>query len=217
MVAADKNLATAQQTADRVLQEGGQALALEVDVSLSDSVEKMVKATVDGFGRLDVLVSNAGYGFAATVLETEESDWYQLTDVNLKGVYLGCKFAIPVMRRQGGGVIVNTASAAALVGVRERAAYCASKGGVAAMTRAMALDHAADGVRINSIAPGSVDSPYYNWIFADSKDPVSLRKEIEERHLLKRSPLPTRSPTGCCTCTGRVNIDSLVKSLYRSN
>ena len=159
VVAADKNLATAQQTADRVLQEGGQALALEVDVSLSDSVEKMVQTTVDGFGRLDVLVNNARYGFAATVLETEESDWYQLIDVNLKGVYLGCKFAIPVMRRQGGGVIVNTASAAALVGVRERAAYCASKGGVAAMTRAMALDHAADGVRINSIAPGSVDSP----------------------------------------------------------
>ena len=102
VVAADKNLATAQRTADRVLQEGGQALAWEVDVSLSDSVEKMVQATVDKFGRLDVLVNNAGYGFAATVVETEESDWDQLIDVNLKGVYLGCKFAIPVMRRHGG-------------------------------------------------------------------------------------------------------------------
>ena len=130
VVIADKDLASAERTAAEVRQEGGRAVALEVDVSQADSVQKMVQSTVDEFGRLDVLVNNAGYGFAATVVETEEADWDDLMAVNLKGVYLGCKFAVPVMRRQGGGVIVNTASVVAMVGIKDRAAYCASRGGV---------------------------------------------------------------------------------------
>ena len=190
MAIADKDFARAERTAAEARRAGGQSVALEVDVSQADSVQKMVQATVDEFGRLDVLVNNAGYGFAATVVETEEADWDDLMAVNLKGVYLGCKFGIPVMRRQGRGVIVNTASVVAMVGIRDRAAYCASKGGVAALTRAMALDHAGEGIRINCIAPGSVDSPYLEPIFAKSEDPAALRKAIEARHVMDRLGTP---------------------------
>ena len=116
VVIADKNLAAAERTAAGARRDGGEAVAVKVDVSQADSVQKMVQSTVGEFGRLDVLVNNAGYGFAATVVDTEEADWDDLMAVNLKGVYLGCKVAIPVMRGQGGGVIVNTASVVAIVG-----------------------------------------------------------------------------------------------------
>ncbi|GIX47303.1 MAG: short-chain dehydrogenase [Candidatus Tectimicrobiota bacterium] len=163
---------------------------MQVDVSQAASVQRMVQETVAAYGRLDVLVNNAGYGFAATVEETEEADWDRLMAVNLKGVYLGCKYAIPVMRQQGGGVIINTASVVALVGIENRAAYCASKGGVAALTRAMAVDHVRDGIRVNCVAPGTIDSPYLAPIFAASSEPQRLREQLAQRQLMGRMGTP---------------------------
>ena len=186
VIAADKNPESAAHTVSKLERLGGRGTSLEVDVSLAHSVSGMVDAVVERYGRIDVLVNNAGFGFAATVVETEEADWDRLMSVNLKGVYLGCKYAVPVMICQGGGSIVNTASAAGLVGVPGRAAYCASKGGVIAMTRAMAIDHVGDGVRINCIAPGTVDSPYFDEIFAASEDPAALRRLMEARHPMGR-------------------------------
>ena len=113
-----------------------------------------------------------------------------MMEVNLKGVYLGCKYAVPIMRRQGHGVIINTASVVAMVGIENRAAYCASKGGVAALTRAMAVDHVRDRIRVNCVAPGTVDTPYFAEIFAKSPDPVALRKELEARQLMGRLARP---------------------------
>ena len=156
----------------------------------------MVDVIVQEHGRIDVLVNNAGFGLAATVVETDEADWDRLMSVNLKGVYLGCKYVVPVMVRQGGGSIVNTASAAGLVGVADRVAYCASKGGVIAMTRAMAIDHVADGVRFNCVAPGTVESPYFDEIFAESEDPEALRQLMEARHLMGRFGTPEEVASG---------------------
>ena len=136
VVAADKNAESAARTVGELEFLGARGMAVQVDVSVANSVRGMVDVTLQEQGRIDVLVNNAGFGFAATVVETEEADWDRLMSVNLKGVYLGCKYVVPVMVRQGGGSIVNTASAAGLVGVADRAAYCASKGGVIAMTRA---------------------------------------------------------------------------------
>ena len=116
--------------------------------------------------------------------------------VNLTGVFYGCKHAIPVMQRQGSGVIVNTASTTAIVGIRDRAAYCASKGGVAALTKAMALDHAADGIRVNCIAPGTVDSPYYQAMLDKSDDPGELRRSLAERQAMGRCGVPEEIATG---------------------
>lgn len=187
VVVADKS----HEAALSVAREAGEAaIAIRADVADSQSVRAMLKQTVDHFGRLDVLVNNAGFGFTGTVVDTDEADWNRLMAVNLTGVFLGCKYAIPVMRRQGGGVIVNTASVVATMGIRNRAAYCASKGAVAALTRAMALDHVSDGIRVNCVAPGTVDSPYFDKILAQSDDPDALRSELAARQPMNRMGRP---------------------------
>ena len=192
LVVADKSLAGAEAVANDA---GPEALAIETDVADSQSVRALIDRAVEHFGCLDVLVNNAGYGITGSVVETDEDAWDRLMAVNLTGVFYGCKHAIPVMRRQGGGVIVNTASTTAIVGIRDRAAYCASKGGVAALTKAMALDHAADGIRVNCIAPGTVDSPYYQAMLAKSDDPGELRRSLAQRHAMGRLGTPEEIAT----------------------
>jgi len=137
-----------------------------------------------------VLINNAGYGIPGSVVETSEDDWDKLMAVNVNGVFFGCKYAIPVMKQQGGGVIVNTASIVANVGIRNRAAYCASKGAVAALTRAMALDHVNDNIRVNCVAPGTIDSPYFEDIIRKSERPQELRRELEARQAMNRLGRP---------------------------
>ena len=190
VVVADINPNAASETSRLIEKNGAAALAVTVDVTQAASVQKMLHKAVEIFGRIDVLVNNAGFGLAATVEETDEADWDRLMAVNLKGVFLGCKYVVPIMRRQGGGVIVNTASVLALVGVQDRAAYCATKGGVAALTRAVALDHVRDGIRVNCVAPGSVETPYWTDIFAKSNDVAALRKNLEQRHPMERLARP---------------------------
>src|SRR5918912_1249568 len=161
-------------------------LALEADVSRSADVRRAIDETVARFGRLDVLVNNAGYGIPGSVVETSEEDWDALMAVNVNGVFFGCKYAIPIMARQGGGVIVNTASVVANVGIADRAAYCASKGAVAALTRAMAIDHVGQNIRVNAIAPGTIRSPYFDEILAKSENAAEILRGLEERQLMKR-------------------------------
>ena len=132
----------------------------------------------------------AGYGIPGSVAETSEDDWDKLMAVNVNGVFFGCKYAIPVMKQQGGGVIVNTASIVANVGIRNRAAYCASKGAVAALTRAMALDHVNDNIRVNCVAPGTIDTPYFEDIIRKSERPQELRRELEARQAMNRLGRP---------------------------
>ncbi len=193
VVVADKSHEAAESVAREV---GEAAIALRTDVSDSQSIRAMLKQTVDRFGRLDVLVNNAGYGIPGSVVETDEADWDRLMAVNLNGVFYGCKYAIPIMCEQGGGVIVNTASVVATVGIRDRAAYCASKGAVAALTRAMALDHVAEGIRINCIAPGTIDSPYFNEMLAQSDRPDEMQRELEQRQAMNRLGTPEEIARG---------------------
>src|SRR6266446_6135218 len=148
LVIADKHAANAQAVAAQCASKGTQAIASTADV------KRMIAATVERFRRLDVLVNNAGYGIPGSVVETDEDAWDALMAVNVRGVFLCSKYAIPVMKTNGGGTIVNTASVVAAVGIGNRAAYCASKGAVAALTRAIAIDHVGDGIRCNAIAPG---------------------------------------------------------------
>ncbi len=180
----DKNRQAAQETAERCGRDD--VLALEADVSRSADVRRVIDETVARFGRLDVLVNNAGYGIPGSVVDTTEEDWDALMAVNLNGVFFGCKYAIPIMARQGGGVIVNTASVVANVGIADRAAYCASKGAVAALTRAMAIDHVGQNIRVNAIAPGTIRSPYFDEILAKSENAAEILRGLEERQLMKR-------------------------------
>jgi len=169
---------------------GAAAYPVTVDVSRSGDVKAMVDATISQFGRVDILANNAGYGIPGTVVETEEDDWDALMAVNLKGVYLCCKHAIPVMAAQGGGVIVNTASNVASVGIFDRAAYVASKGGVAALTKAMALDHAKQSIRVNCVAPGVTWSSYFEKMVATNPDPEAFKAGLKARS--PHFPVPMR-------------------------
>ena len=187
VVVADKLLSAARVVAALI---GEAAIAIEVDVAQSASVRSMIDATIRDLGRLDVLINNAGYGIPGSVAETSEDDWDKLMTVNVNGVFFGCKYAIPVMKQQGGGVIVNTASIVANVGIRNRAAYCASKGAVAALTRAMALDHVNDNIRVNCVAPGTIDTPYFEDIIRKSERPQELRRELEARQAMNRLGRP---------------------------
>ena len=191
VVVADRAIDRAQEVAAEIATLASHAaLAIAVDVSVAKSVRAMVGEVVQRLGRIDVLVNNAGYSFKGNVVDSDEHDWNRLMSVNVGGVFLCCKYAIPVMRKQGGGVIVNTSSVVATVGLRDLAAYCASKGAISALTRAMALDHAAERIRVNCIAPGNTDTPILNTVFAAAPDPAALRRQMEQRHVLNRMATP---------------------------
>jgi meso-butanediol dehydrogenase / (S,S)-butanediol dehydrogenase / diacetyl reductase len=148
-----------QATVDDIVTSGGRAIACPGDVRDGTVAKAAVEGLVDAFGGLDVLVNNAGvvrYGFLPTFAE---EDWDYVLDVNLKGMYQTARYAIPHMRARGGGAIVNLASVQAYWSHQAAVAYSASKGGVVAFSRALALDHAREGIRVNAIAPGSVRTP----------------------------------------------------------
>jgi NAD(P)-dependent dehydrogenase (short-subunit alcohol dehydrogenase family) len=160
---------------------GAQAVALATDVRKNADVKAMIDGAVKAFGRIDILVNNAGRGILGTVVTTAEEDWDDIMAVNLKGVFLCSKHAVPVMKASGGGAIVNVASTVSVVGIPDRAAYVASKGGVAALTRAMALDHVADNIRVNSVGPGVIWSNYYDKMMQQVPDPAAFKKGLEDR------------------------------------
>ena len=178
VVIADQDANAAATIAKRI---GAQAVALSADVRKSADAKTMVDGAVQAFCRIDILVNNAGRGILGTVVTTTEDDWDDIMAVNLKGVFLCSKHAIPVMKANGGGTIVNVASTISVVGIPDRAAYVASKGGVAALTRAMALDHVADNIRVNSVAPGVIWSNYYDKMMQQVPDPAAFKKGLQDR------------------------------------
>ena len=144
---------------DRAAAEiGADCLAVSADVSSAGSVEKLVSATQDRFRRINVLVNNAAVLLPGTAESLSEEDFDQTFDINVRGLWLMSRAVLPRMRATGGGSIINIASVLSLVGARNRVAYSASKGAVMAMTKAMALDHAAENIRVNCIAPGIVET-----------------------------------------------------------
>ena len=187
VVIADWNLENATAVATEL---GPNAIAVKVDVRSNDDAKAMVKAAVEAFGRVDILVNNAGRGLIGTVETTEESDWDDLVAVNLKSIYLCSRHAIPVMRANKGGAIVNTASNVASIGIMNRAAYVAAKGGVASLTRAMALDHVNDNIRVNAVAPGVVWSSYYERMLSTVPDPDAFKRRLAGRAPMSRMGTP---------------------------
>jgi NAD(P)-dependent dehydrogenase (short-subunit alcohol dehydrogenase family) len=157
-ILADLSLSAVEELAGEL---GTTARALQLDVRAE---EQVAPAMAD----LDVLVNVAGVGSTTNAPETPLEIWEDVFAVNARGTFLCCKHAIPGMAARGGGSIVNVASVAALVGLRNRAAYCASKGAVVALTRALAVDHVGDGIRVNAVCPGTVDSPWVRRLVEDS-------------------------------------------------
>ncbi len=157
----DVSAARGRETVRTIRSAGGRAAFFRGDVSKEADAEDLVTGTVRTFGRLDVLFNNAGILIESPVHEMSASDWDRVLAVNLRGAFLMAKHAVRAMLRQGGGAIVNTASVNALVGDPEEAAYCASKAGVALLTKSMALAYAKDGIRVNAVCPGWVETPMF--------------------------------------------------------
>jgi NAD(P)-dependent dehydrogenase (short-subunit alcohol dehydrogenase family) len=156
-----------QETVDQIKKEKGEAIFVKTDVSSADNVAKMGDACVREFGKIDILVNNAGIVKFGVLHETSESDWDAVLDVNLKGVFLCSKKVLPEMLKQGKGKIVNISSIAGLVGFNQIGPYCASKGGINALTREMALEYAGQKINVNSIAPGIIKTAMTKDMIAD--------------------------------------------------
>jgi NAD(P)-dependent dehydrogenase (short-subunit alcohol dehydrogenase family) len=157
VVVCDVNDSAGRETVSLVEQAGGRAIYVHADVSVAEDARGMIEAAEAAFGRLDILMNNAGIMHAADddAVTTEETIWDLTIRINLKGVFLGCKYGIPALRRAGGGSIINTASFVAVLGAATpQIAYTASKGGVLAMSRELAVVHAKEGIRVNALCPG---------------------------------------------------------------
>jgi len=160
---------------------GGQAYSVSCDVSKAEQVKKAIDAVVAHFGVLHVLVNNAGVLHVGSVEETSEEEWDRVIDVDLKGTFLVSRAALPALRKAGGGSIVNIGSVLGLVGMKKRAAYTAAKGGVTLLTKAMALDHAQEKIRVNCICPAIVETELVQRILARAPDVPAARRMREEQ------------------------------------
>jgi NAD(P)-dependent dehydrogenase (short-subunit alcohol dehydrogenase family) len=172
--------------AERLRAAGHDADAVEVDIRDPEACARLVAEVEARHGRIDVLCNNAGVGLLRTVVETSLEEYAYLMDTNVRGAFLLCKHAVPGMISRGGGAIVNIASVASFVGFHRDAAYCASKGALLMLTRQLALEYASQGVRVNAVCPGFVDTPELRHYVEQQDDPEAALRECAELHPVGR-------------------------------
>jgi len=159
VVVADVQDAAGERTVAAIADGGGEALFVHADVSRSEDARAMVDAATRRFGRLDIVFNNAGVGRHIPFEELTEMEWDRIVGINLRGVFLGCRYGVPALKQAGGGAILNTASQSGLQGHPNNEAYCAAKAGVINFTRSLAKDLARHNIRVNAICPGGTDTP----------------------------------------------------------
>lgn len=180
VIAVDRNLEAAEETVKLIAGEGGEARAIQADVIRESEVRKVVDATIAYYGKLDILFNNVGIGLGSTGLKVAEEEWDAVMSTNLKSILFMCKYAVPEMKKIGGGAIVNNASMAAFYG-HPIYAYATSKAGVVALTRSLAVGLAKDNIRVNCVAPGYIDTPMVQHIMNEKRV-----RNVEERVPMRR-------------------------------
>jgi NAD(P)-dependent dehydrogenase (short-subunit alcohol dehydrogenase family) len=190
VVLADWKRKACEQAAEEIRARGFEASCCVTDVSQEQDVENMISTAVCRYGKLNALVNNAAVQILATLTKTAEQDWERMQSVNLKGVFLASKHAIPTMIEYGGGSIVNISSTLGFVGDPDLAAYGAFKGGIIALTKATAIGYGPQGIRANCICPGDVNTPMVREFFNNAPDPESFRREVYSKYALRRIAEP---------------------------
>src|SRR6266496_4876014 len=186
----DRDEKSGQSVAENIKTQDGSAEFLPLDVTSEVDCQRVAHAVVSTQGRLDILVNNAGIGHVGTILQTTGADLDRLYAVNVRGVFNVIQVFLPDMLKRKSGNIINLASIGGVVGVRDRVAYCTTKFAVAGLTRSMALDHAKDGVRVNCICPGRVETPFVAARLAEYPDPDKARLEMSATQALGRMGKP---------------------------
>jgi NAD(P)-dependent dehydrogenase (short-subunit alcohol dehydrogenase family) len=165
-------------------------LEVRGDASQTETADRAVETALERFGRVDILVNNAGHIVYKTILDTSDEDWDRVMAVNVRSMFVHCRAVIPVMQRNGGGAIVNVASISGLIGIPGLTAYTASKGAVVQLTRQLAVEWAAERIRVNAVAPGALDTPFLTDFVAAQDDPEGVAAAIQAQHPLGRWGTP---------------------------
>ncbi len=185
----DLNPETGQETVDMINKEGGDSIFVQADVGNAGDAESMIKETIDRFGKLDILMNNAGIAQSFSSIEdVDEAVWDKIFNVNVKAIYLACKCAVPIMKKQGGGVIINTAS---VIGVRPRprlSAYLASKGAAITLTKGLAIELASFNIRVNCLNPVATDTPMFPY-FIDASGARDDNFEAAKKKFIETVPM----------------------------
>jgi len=186
----DRDEAGMQETLAAIRSANGQASTHQGDVGDGDFAKVVVEATISRHGRLDVLLTAAGWSCGGTVVTTDPADWDAVFRTHVGGTWLWARVAIPQMQRQNKGAIVTVASQLAIAGGKGNSAYIAAKGAIISLTRTMAVDFAPDGIRVNAIAPGAIETPMLKRSFARHADSEGVREASRHRHAMKRFGRP---------------------------
>jgi len=190
VIVADRNRTAGVETVDRIIAAGGKTEFAELDVASEQNCAEVAGHVLEHHGRLDILVNNAGIGHVGTILQTEGTDLDRMYSVNVRGAFNMCKVFLPSMLERKIGNIINLASIGGVVGIRDRLAYCTTKFAVVGMTKCMALDHAKEGVRVNCICPGRVETPFVKERLAEYPDPEKAYKEMASTQAQGRMGTP---------------------------
>ena len=190
VLVADRDQPAGQKTVDTIKAAGGQADFALLDIAREDDCQRVAGEVLQKYGRLEVLVNNAGIGHVGTILQTEGKDLDRLYAVNVRGAFNLCKAFLPSMLERKAGNIINLASIGGVVGIKDRLAYCTTKFAMVGLTKCLALDHAKDGVRVNCICPGRVETPFVSARLKEYPDPEQAYREMASTQAIGRMGRP---------------------------